>query len=106
MGHPGAHPRAPMIPGYGQKTLGIPGAYELKALSVEAFPAFITNLAGNGYVGGNVTVPHKEAAFRLVAGRDEAAEAIGAVNTLWLENGRSEERRVGKECRSRWSPYH
>ena len=23
-----------------------------------------------------------------------------------LENGRSEERRVGKECRSRWSPYH
>ena len=23
-----------------------------------------------------------------------------------IENGRSEERRVGKECRSRWSPYH
>jgi len=23
-----------------------------------------------------------------------------------LERGRSEERRVGKECRSRWSPYH
>src|ERR1017187_2317950 len=29
--------------------------------------------------------------------------------TLWLGHGivdRSEERRVGKECRSRWSPYH
>src|SRR3712207_2400508 len=28
--------------------------------------------------------------------------------TLWKEwkEGRSEERRVGKECRSRWSPYH
>ena len=26
--------------------------------------------------------------------------------TLFEENGRSEERRVGKECRSRWSPYH
>ena len=24
----------------------------------------------------------------------------------WLHNIRSEERRVGKECRSRWSPYH
>ena len=24
----------------------------------------------------------------------------------WLVMGRSEERRVGKECRSRWSPYH
>ena len=25
---------------------------------------------------------------------------------VWLATGRSEERRVGKECRSRWSPYH
>ena len=25
---------------------------------------------------------------------------------LYLEKDRSEERRVGKECRSRWSPYH
>ena len=25
---------------------------------------------------------------------------------LFLVTGRSEERRVGKECRSRWSPYH
>ena len=25
---------------------------------------------------------------------------------VWLEVARSEERRVGKECRSRWSPYH
>ena len=24
----------------------------------------------------------------------------------WFEQARSEERRVGKECRSRWSPYH
>ena len=27
-------------------------------------------------------------------------------NGGWTSNGRSEERRVGKECRSRWSPYH
>ena len=30
-----------------------------------------------------------------------------AENTYYYDNaGRSEERRVGKECRSRWSPYH
>ena len=29
----------------------------------------------------------------------------GAVH-LEMQDGRSEERRVGKECRSRWSPYH
>src|SRR5207237_10090162 len=87
MGHPVAHSRSPMIHGYWLKTLGIPGAYELKDLTVEAFPVFISNLAGNGYVGRNVTVPHKEAAFRLVARRAEAAEAIGAATPLMLESG-------------------
>lgn len=88
MGHPVAHSRSPMIHGYWLRTLGIPGAYELKDLAPEAFPDFVTHLAANGYVGGNVTVPHKEAAFRLVDQRDAASEAVGAVNTLWLENGR------------------
>ena len=31
--------------------------------------------------------------------------ALGMVSLLYTNN-RSEERRVGKECRSRWSPYH
>jgi shikimate dehydrogenase len=88
MGHPVAHSRSPMIHGYWLKTLGIPGAYELKDLTPEQFVPFISNLAGNGYVGGNVTVPHKEAAYRTVSARDAAAEAVGAVNVLWLENGK------------------
>jgi len=88
MGHPVAHSRSPMIHGYWLRTLGIPGAYELKDLTPEAFPDFVTHLAANGYVGGNVTVPHKEAAFRLVDQRDAASEAVGAVNTLWLEGGK------------------
>ena len=88
MGHPVAHSRSPMIHGYWLKTLGIEGAYELKDLTPEEFPAFVTHLEANGYVGGNITVPHKEAAYRLAAGHDPAAEAVGAVNTLWLENGR------------------
>src|SRR2546428_1148788 len=88
MGHPVAHSRSPMIHGYWLKTLGIPGAYELEDLTPEQFAPFITNLAANGYVGGNVTVPHKEAAYRTVSAHDAAAEAVGAVNTLWLENGK------------------
>src|SRR3712207_3012832 len=36
----------------------------------------------------------------------EAARIDGAGNLRTLVNIRSEERRVGKECRSRWSPYH
>jgi shikimate dehydrogenase len=88
MGHPVAHSRSPMIHGYWLKTLGIPGAYEFKDLTPEEFVPFITNLAANGYVGGNVTVPHKEAAYRTVSARDAASEAVGALNVLWLENGK------------------
>jgi shikimate dehydrogenase len=87
MGHPVAHSRSPMIHGYWLRTLGIPGGYDLKDVAPEAFADFLTHLSAHGYVGGNVTVPHKEAAYQLVQHRDAAAEAIGAVNTVWLENG-------------------
>jgi shikimate dehydrogenase len=48
---------------------------------------FIRSLRERGFRGGNVTIPHKEAVFGLVKRRDEAAEEIGAVNTLWFEDG-------------------
>ena len=37
---------------------------------------------------------------------DLTLERYASVATAQAEAGRSEERRVGKECRSRWSPYH
>ena len=87
MGHPVAHSRSPMIHGYWIKQLGIDGAYDFMDLEADAFAGFVAGFGKNGYVGGNVTVPHKEAAFAAAKRRDAAAEAIGAVNTLWLENG-------------------
>ena len=85
MGHPIAHSRSPMIHGYWLEKLGIAGRYELVDRTPEAFAEFFTHLAANGYVGGNITVPHKEAAYRLVDRRDGIAEAVGAVNTVWHE---------------------
>ena len=85
MGHPIAHSRSPMIHGYWLEKLGIAGRYELVDRTPEAFAGFFTRLAENGYVGGNITVPHKEAAYRLVDRRDGVAEAVGAVNTVWYE---------------------
>lgn len=87
MGHPVAHSRSPLIHNHWLKTLGIAGSYELMDLTPGQFPDFIAGLGSNGYVGGNVTVPHKEAAYAAVARRDAAANAIGAVNTLWLADG-------------------
>jgi len=87
MGHPVAHSRSPMLHGYWLRTLGIEGAYEFADVPPECFEAFFRGLAANGFVGGNITIPHKEAAFRLVDRRERAAETIGAVNTVWYENG-------------------
>ena len=88
MGHPVAHSRSPMLHGYWLRTLGIDGAYEFADVAPDRFAQFFRGLRANGFVGGNITIPHKEAAFRLVDRREPAADAIGAVNTVWYEGDR------------------
>src|SRR5437660_1024827 len=83
MGHPVAQSRSPMMHGYWLKTLGLAGAYERADVAPDDFPAFFRDLRGRSYVGGNITKPHKEVAFRLVDRREGAADTIGAVNTVW-----------------------
>jgi shikimate dehydrogenase len=87
MGHPVTQSRSPMLHGYWLKTLKVEGAYERADVPPEDFPAFFRDLPGHGFVGGNITKPHKEPAFRLVDRREGAAATIGAVNTVWFENG-------------------
>lgn len=87
-GHPVAHSRSPLIHGYWLREFGIAGNYERIDVAPGDFPAFLAGLPGGPFAGGNVTIPHKEAAFALVARRDGAAEAIRAVNTLWTEDGK------------------
>jgi len=86
-GHPIAHSRSPKIHGYWLRQYGIQGTYAALDIAPGDFPAFLGTLDKSGFQGGNVTIPHKEAAFAAVDRRDEAAELIGAVNTLWFENG-------------------
>jgi shikimate dehydrogenase len=86
-GHPIAHSRSPMIHGYWLRKYAISGSYRAIDVAPTDFPDFLRRLPGSGLAGGNVTIPHKEAAFAGVARRDEAAELTGAVNTLWLEDG-------------------
>lgn len=86
-GHPIAHSRSPKIHGHWLAKYGIDGVYEAIDVAPEAFAEFLQTLQAQVYRGGNVTIPHKEAAFALAARRDADAEQIGAVNTLWFENG-------------------
>lgn len=88
VGHPIAHSRSPLIHGHWLREYGIEGSYERLDVAPDRFEAFLSSLARDGFVGGNITLPHKETAFAAIAHRDAAAEAIGAVNTVWLEGGK------------------
>ncbi|TPK40895.1 shikimate dehydrogenase [Mesorhizobium sp. B2-5-3] len=86
-GHPIKHSRSPKIHGHWLARYGIDGSYQAIDVAPQDFAEFLKTLQASGYLGGNVTIPHKEAAFALIERRDEAAQQIGAVNTLWLEGG-------------------
>jgi shikimate dehydrogenase len=86
IGWPVDHSRSPLIHNYWLKHYGIPGDYRREAVSPQDFPGFVATLAARGYVGANVTVPHKEAALALST-PDAHARAVGAANTLWLDGG-------------------
>ncbi|MCP8895848.1 shikimate dehydrogenase [Shinella daejeonensis] len=88
-GYPVRHSRSPLIHGHWLETLGLAGSYRREEVSPDDFPDFISRLkrGGTRYCGGNVTIPHKETAFRLADRPDALSEELGAANTLWLEDG-------------------
>jgi shikimate dehydrogenase len=86
IGYPVKHSRSPLIHNHWIAEHGLDGVYERAEVAPDAFGAFVTHLAEAGYAGGNVTVPHKETAFRLARVDDPVATALEAVNLLWLEN--------------------
>jgi shikimate dehydrogenase len=87
VGWPVSHSLSPVIHGYWLREHGLAGEYVKQPVEPKDFEAFLTNLGSHGFAGANVTVPHKIEAYRLCHRRDSAAQAIGAVNTVWLENG-------------------
>src|SRR5271165_4000690 len=86
IGWPAAHSRSPLIHHYWLRTLGIEGGYNIEAVPPEDFAEFVLHLWTHGFVGANITIPHKERALALTR-PDERARAVGAANTLWYEDG-------------------
>jgi shikimate dehydrogenase len=86
IGWPAAHSRSPLIHHYWLRTLGIEGGYNIEAVPPEGFAEFVLHLSTHGFVGANVTIPHKERALALSA-PDARARAVGAANTLWYDGG-------------------
>jgi shikimate dehydrogenase len=90
IGWPAAHSRSPLIHHHWLRTLGIEGGYSIEAVPPEFLAEFLLRLSAHGFVGANITIPHKEHALALTK-PDARASAVGAVNTLWYE---------GRELRS------
>jgi shikimate dehydrogenase len=86
IGWPAAHSRSPLIHHYWLRTLGIEGGYVIEAVPPDDFRDFVLRLRLRGFVGANVTIPHKESVLALST-PDARALAIGAANTLWFEGG-------------------
>ncbi len=86
IGWPAAHSRSPLIHHYWLRTLGIAGGYVIEAVPPDEFQDFVFRLSLRGFVGANVTIPHKERALALTR-PDARARAVGAANTLWFEDG-------------------
>lgn len=87
IGWPAKQSRSPMLHGYWLRKYGIDGDYRVEERRPEEFADFVGNLAAHGYVGANVTMPHKDAAFAR-SQPDDRARAVGASNTLWLDSDR------------------
>jgi shikimate dehydrogenase len=84
IGWPAAHSRSPLIHHTWLRTLGIEGGYTIESVPPEDVAEFIMHLAHHGFVGANVTIPHKERAL-LLSVPDQRAKAVGAANTLWYQ---------------------
>ncbi len=86
IGWPAAHSRSPLIHRYWLRKLGIEGGYVIEAVPPDEFKDFLFRLSLRGFVGANVTIPHKERALAL-SKPDEQARVVGAANTLWYQDG-------------------
>jgi shikimate dehydrogenase len=84
IGHPVAHSLSPAMhtAAFAALGLGAEWSYEAIDLRPEEFSSGVDELWGSGFVGVNVTIPHKEAAFALADRRSDAVKGIGAANTL------------------------
>ena len=87
LGAPVAHSRSPAIHNAAFAALDMDGEWSYEAIEVppDQFEQRVRAMAGEGFVGANVTVPHKGAALLVSERRSGVAREIGAANTLTFE---------------------
>ncbi len=89
IGWPIKHSRSPLIHGFWLKKYAITGSYEKRAVEPGDLESFLETLEIKGFSGCNVTIPHKEMVFNKVIVTDEVTRGIGAVNTVFVSEGKT-----------------
>ncbi|AOY92739.1 shikimate dehydrogenase [Cupriavidus sp. USMAA2-4] len=87
IGNPVAHSRSPAIHAAFARQTGEAIAYDRLEAPLDGFAATVRDFLAQGGHGFNVTVPFKLEAYDLADRLTERAEAAGAVNTMWQEDG-------------------
>lgn len=82
LGDPVLHSLSPAMYNAAFRTLGLSAVYVPIRCSSRDLPGLLGGLARSGG-GGNITVPHKELAARLVQDASEMVREVGACNTFW-----------------------
>lgn len=90
IGDPVSHSRSPAMQSAALAALGLAGEWSYEAIRMPPadFPELTRALEAEGFVGANVTIPHKEAALAIADEASAAATEIGAANTLSFRDGR------------------
>jgi shikimate dehydrogenase len=89
LGHPVSHSRSPAMQNAALEALGLAGEWAYQAIDLvpAEFEQRVRGLPEGGFIGANVTIPHKEAALAVADEASAAAREIGAANTLSFSRG-------------------
>lgn len=85
IGHPVSHSKSPLLHGHWLARYGLRGHYIPMDISGQDLPHVLNNLPKMGFVGANVTIPHKEAVLEIADVISDRASVIGAANTLTFQ---------------------
>ncbi len=88
IGCPVGHSRSPILHGAWLKQYGLRGHYVPLHVEADDLERVLRAMPAMGFVGANVTIPHKEAALALADEVSDTARQIGAANTLSFRDGR------------------
>ena len=81
IGSPVSHSLSPLLHNYWLKKYKISGEYVSSEVKPDAIEAHLLNLQKHGFMGANITIPHKRAAIKVCSEISDTARKVGAVNT-------------------------